>query len=128
MDDRESGERSCRRIDLAPAAPRQALHRNTLHACAWCDGDDDRQGARERVIPPHLERNTTPDLDRWTGEVAVVRPDPRRREVAVKAVRRGLESQRKTRGFGEHVTRRKRERIDERTDRVSNRHADPLRG
>src|SRR5439155_18426953 len=68
VDDRESGERSRGRIDLAPAAPRQALHRNTIHACAWCDGDDDRQGARERVIPPHLELNTTPNLDHGTVE------------------------------------------------------------
>ena len=128
VDDRESGERSRGRIDLAPAASRQALHGNTLRACAWCDRDDDRQGAGEPVVPPHLERNTTPNLDRRTREVAVVRPNPRWREIAVKAVRRALESHRKTSGLGDHAARRKRERIDEWAKRVSKRHADPLRG
>jgi hypothetical protein len=43
------------------------LRRDSVHRVLGRDGDDDRQGSREVVLPAHLEIDAPADLDGRAG-------------------------------------------------------------
>ena len=91
VDDRVPRQRRGGRVGRAAAAARQALGRHAVDRVLGRDRDDDGQRAREAVLPEHLEADAAAHLDRRAGHGSVVGPDPRGREVAMEAMRRGLE-------------------------------------
>jgi hypothetical protein len=95
MHDREAQQHGGARIGGAPAETRPALHRNTVAtALGRRYRDHHRQRPLDLVAPPHPYPVAALGLDRRAGDGTVVTPDPRLRQVAVKAMTPGAHDNR----------------------------------
>jgi len=104
----------CRiRIQGAAAAPRQALHRDPVLGMDGGPRDENRHRAREAILPLHLDASSAIDLDRGAWKMAVVGPNARRGEIAVKAVVDRFEADGQTGRRPDHAARRNRKQIYE---------------
>jgi hypothetical protein len=82
------------------------------------DRHDGRQRSREVVLPANLELHAPVDLDRRAGKGSAVRPDPRRREIAMEAMLGRLEPNDSPTRLAEDEAQRNGERVDERRERM----------
>jgi hypothetical protein len=118
VDDGEARQCGRRRIGRAAASARRALRGHTVDCVIRRDGDEHRQRAGEVVLPLNLERHAAVDLDRRSGQRAVVRPDPRGRKLAMEPMGRRFESNDQPGRLADDSPRRDRELVDERRQRV----------
>ena len=118
VDDRIAGKRGCCWIADAATAAGQALRRDSVQRVLRRDGDDDRQGSREMVLPTHLELDAPADLDGRAGNRSAVGPHPRRRQVAMEAMLGRLETNDSPTRLAEDEPRRNGELVDERRQRM----------
>ena len=105
--DREARERGRVRVGGRRRSGRHALHRHAVGVgLGRRDRNDDGQRAVELVAPLDPDRQPALGLDRRTGHAAVEPPDPRRGQVAVKAMRRRRGSERSSRPSCSHANSR----------------------